>query len=261
MKLIKGLDLKPFLRTIWINQKARDNWEKPIQEISKFVQRLEFLSVQKDQRRCATITINARSLVEFTSAYPDLVFKSIQLTKVFSGFAHKHEAPGSEDKDFYVHLVASKSIRDTNMFYEAYCNGDHDIQGELLGFPKCCRDFFTRVWAKGYIDPIWQMGDRDNPHPYSNPLLRYLGVRVSFHIPCSFHCKETIEIAKERLMLIKDNRLIKLMEALLSMPMEWDCFHGIAQIKTPLFWIITSSTPCEEKHIVKIEGNFNPREA
>jgi len=50
------------------------------------------------------------------------------------------------------------------------------------------------------------------------------------------------------------------MEALLSMDMEWDCRHGIAQIKTPLFWIITSSMPTEERYVVKVKGTFMPRE-
>jgi len=260
MKLIKDLDLKPFLRTVWVNQKARDHWERPIQEISSLVQRLEILSVLEDQRACATTTISARELINFTSQYPDLIFKPIRLAKKFSGFAHKHEDPTSEDKDFYIHLVISKQLYHANQFYEAYQKGNHDIQGELLGFPKCCRDFFTDVWAKGYIDPIWQMKDRDNPHPYSNPLLRYLGIRLSFHIPCSFHCEETIKIAKDRLVLTRESELTKPMEALLSMDMEWDVLHGIAQIKTPLFWIITSSTPTEERYQVKIKGNFKPRE-
>jgi len=289
MKLIKDLDLKPFLRTVWVNQKARDHWERPIQEISSLVQRLEILSVLEDQRACATTTISARELINFTSQYPDLIFKPIRLAKKFSGFAHKHEDPTSEDKDFYIHLVISKQLYHANQFYEAYQKGNHDIQGELLGFPKCCRDFFTNVWAKGYIDPIWQMKGRTNIHPHSNPLLRYLGVRLSFHIPCSFHCEETIKVAQERLKLIENDKsimlteallhmpikwdflnvltqirtplsLIRLMEALLSMPMEWDCWHGIAQIKTPLFWIITSSTPTEERYQVKIKGNFKPRE-
>jgi len=260
MKLIKELDLKPFLRIIWMNRKAQDAWEKPIQEISTLIQELEILSVQEGQRACATTTISVRELVNFTSRYPDLIFKPIRLAKKFSGFAHKHENPGSEDKDFYVHLVISKELYHANQFYEAHNKGNHDIQGELLGFPKCCRDFFTDVWAKGYIDPIWQMKDADRIHPYSNPLLRYLGVRLSFHIPCSFHCIETIKIAQERLKLTRNDKLVKPMEALLSMDVEWDCLHGIAQIKTPLFWIITSSTPSQERHIVKIKGSFKPRE-
>ena len=260
MRLIKKLNLNPFLRVIWMNQIARDTWEIPIQKISNLVHNLEFLSVQKDQRACATTTISARELVNFTSRFPDLIFKPIRLTKKFSGFAHKHEDPGSEDKDFYIHLAVSKKLESLNKFYEAYNGGDHDTQGELLGFPKCCRDFFAKVWKKGYIDPILQMADKENPHPYCNPLLRYIGIRVGFHIPCSFHCRETIKVARERLLLTEENELTKLMEALLSMPMEWDCFHGIAQIKTPLFWIITSSTPTQVRHIVKIEGNFKPRE-
>jgi len=261
MKLIKGLELRPFLRIIWANKKARDAWEVPIQEISNLAQKLELSSIIEDQRTCATITTSARELVNLTSRYPDLIFKPLRLTKKFSGFAHRHEDPGSKDADFYVYLGVSKKLYHINQFYEAYKKGDHNIQGELLGFPKCCREFFSDIWPKGYIDPVWQMRDKDHPHPYSNPLLRYIGVRLSFHIPCSFHCKETIKVTKKRLSLIKENELIMLMEALLSMDMEWDCWHGIAQIKTPLFWIITSSTPSQKRHIVKIKGNFKPREA
>ena len=84
---------------------------------------------------------------------------------------------------------------------------------------------------------------------YSNPLLRYIGIRVGFHIPCSFNCNETIKIGKERMGLCKDKSIKKYLKYFLSMKMEWNCYHGIAIIKTPIFWIVYNSLPTEKNFL------------
>src|SRR5690606_41832588 len=33
---------------------------------------------------------------------------------------------------------------------------DHEIIGELLGFPACCAKNFVDKWAEGFFDPVWQ---------------------------------------------------------------------------------------------------------
>ena len=171
-------------------------------------------------------------------------------------------------------FLSSTAFTFAQEFKEAHFKGDHIKQGGFLEFPLCCREFFNEHWSKGYIDPIWQMVHPDkfvlienntlfyeveDCHPFSNPLLRYAGIRVGFHIPCSFNCPETIQIAEQRLTLMKEDDK-KLLIALLSMPMSWDCYHGTAIIKTPLFQIVMQSNPCTERFVVKVKGKFMPRE-
>jgi hypothetical protein len=105
------------------------------------------------------------------------------------------------------------------------------------------------------------MNGKGKTHPYSIPIMRYIGIRVGFHIPCSFSCSDTIDIADQRLSIAQDKDLVKLLIALLSMPMTWEVYKGVAIVKTPIFYILTQSIPTTEKYEIKIDGEFIPREA
>jgi len=192
----------------------------------------------------------------------DLVTLAVRYSAPFKGFAHKFHPAKGVDNNTNVPIIFAKELKDALNYRNAYEAGNHDAQGEFLGFPDCCRRFFNKAWP-GYYDPIWQIKNRDKFHPYSNPLLRYVGLRISFHIPCSFHCDKTIELALQRMRLAREinSDLAKLLEALLSMPMSWDVKNGIAVIRTPIFYIITSSVPTTERHLVEIGGKFIPKES
>jgi hypothetical protein len=261
MKLIKDLPIKPFCRMLWVSDEARRVWENPVKRCADMVNRLEVDSVEAGHRRCSWQTIDEYELPGFAKRMADkgLITLVVHYTGKFDGFAH-YTVPFETGKPKNVSVVISRSIEDARDYKTAFETGDNDKQGWFLGFPKCCREFFTDIWPKGYYDPIWQMADRENPHPFSNPLLRYIGLRVGFHIPHSFNCKATIELARQRLS-IADKHLSKILIALLSMPMSWEVLHGIAFVRTPIFYLIVSSVPSEEKYKVELQGKFIPREA
>ena len=263
-------------RLIWLTAAARDTWARPIIKASRAVQDLELESVLAGKRECCTTTIDPAGFFDFMKAHPDLDIRPLRRTKKFQGFAHRHEDP-APGEDFYIYAAVGRNREATRRFETAYQANDHVEIGRLLGFPECCGRFFSWVWPEGFIDPIWQMaagnvfGDPahegpermveiKDPHPFSNPLLRYLGLRVSFHIPHSFRCQETIDRTAGLLELV-DPESKTVLEALLSMPMEWDANHEIAQIKTPIFWLIINTTRTAERYQVKLAGKFIPKEA
>lgn len=274
MQLIEKGYVPSFHRIVWMNLSAKENWEHSIDDIAQEVQKLELLSVQEGQRACATITFKPEDLAKYQTEYPDLIFSVVRTARVFKGFAHRFQDP-RPGEPFMIHCVVSRDAVLAGKFREAHLDGDHVTQGKLLGFPHCCVKFFEYVWGEGFVDPIWQIaqnthlekaqnwGERhwsvERMHPYSNPLLRYIGVRAGFHFPCTFHCKKTIEAAEERLKLMNPD-LKQIMEAMLSMSMSWNVLHGIAEVKTPLFWIITGSVATVEKYEVHVQGSFEPRE-
>ena len=112
-------------------------------------------------------------------------------------------------------------------------------------------DGFHRIRVKGF--------------PYATSIMRYAGLRVSFHITHSLNCQETVEIAEKRMELarIVDPDKAKLIEALLRMPHSWDVLKGLAVIRTPIFYLITSSVPSKERHVVEVEYDapFWPKES
>jgi len=270
---VRLLDISPpgVSRIIWNSAAAKATWAEAIRRISSAVHAAEIRSVELGQRPCATLTIRHDELTGMSLRHPELVFLPIRNVKKFDGFSHAHHDIGSGETDYFIHLVVAREFSDAAKFRAAYFAGDNDAQGALLGFPECCRRFFSEVWPAGYIDPIWQAAMATpgaavddgqaivDAHPYSNPLLRYIGLRVGFHIPCSFQCAETIAQSETRLDLIDEGDR-KLLEALLSMPMTWDAYHGIAHVKTPLFWLVNTSVPCAERHTVEVKGKYIPRE-
>ena len=280
MKLIRPFEISPFCRTIWINRQAKETWSDIIPQISQFVQELEVLSVTRGHRRCAWQTIAEDTLINMERKWAEMGLVTVLVRYVgnWKGFAHKHIDPKPGEKRNACVIVA-RDVKDAMRFRDAHDIGDNFAQGEELGYPACCSRFFCDTWKHGFYDPIWQAALnseiiesettpklnrlRIRGHPYSNPAMRYIGLRVSFHICHSFSCPDTIKIADQRMGLAREinPNLAKLLEALLRMPQAWDCLNGIAIIRTPIFYVITSSVPCEKRHIVEIEGDFIPKEA
>jgi hypothetical protein len=77
-------------------------------------------------------------------------------------------------------------------------------------------------------------------NPYSNPLLRWIGVRATPHMPCSFHCQTTIRQGKEYMELMPDQEREWALE-LLNMPMLYSTLHGVGEVVTPIFKLSFSS--------------------
>ena len=275
MKLINNLELKPFLRIVWANEKARHTWEKEIQRISQAVQESEIISVAKNQRLCAWHTSPVRQLPAMTKKIMDLGLSifPIQLCGHWGqGFIHYTPPVRDDDPNPNVSVIICRKAIHAKQFQAAYNAGNHIIQGKLLGFPACCTKFYSEQWQAEYFDPIWQMTKsavNENvfqvdlyPNDYlwsCLPILRYIGLRVGFHIPCSFDCKNTKLIAVERFFII-DNDIQILLESILRMPMQWQVYRGIATIKTPIFTVITQSVPSQDKYTINLHGDFWPRE-
>ena len=273
MKLIDDFKMTPFTRTAWVSEAARDKWEGAIKSCAALVSDLEILSVEAGHRPCAWRTVSRAELPEFAKCCADrrLSVLPVRWVGLFPGNGFLHYTP---EGDSQAYCIIARDLDAALKFRAAFEAGDHDIQGEMLGFPLCCRKAFAENWKAGIFDPIWQAACADYPgwmpaenrlrkieaHPYSNPLLRYIGLRVGFHIPHSFNCQETIRIGIERLSLAKEKDLVAILEHLLSMPMEAQLLHGILQIRTPLFYVINYSVPTHEKYTIKVAGNFIPKE-
>ncbi len=268
MKLIENFIMMPFTRTAWVSTATRATWESVIYNCSALVSNLEVESVAAGQRPCSWQTMKRDALPAFTleCAKKGLAVLPVRWIGNFEGFIHY--TPEGNDS---VYCIIARRLEDALAFRDAFERGDHDGQGEMLGFPKCCREAFAENWKAGIFDPIWQCaisgkvhtGNRieiSDAHPYSIPLLRYVGLRVGFHIPHSFNCLETIAAGAERLSLAKDKELVKLLEALLSMPMRAELFHGILTVRTPIFYIIQYSVPTEQKYTIEVAGSFIPKE-
>jgi len=280
MKLIPGFDLDFIMRTVWVTKEAKEAWAKVIPQISTLICNLEVESVVQGHRSVTWQTLDETYYMEHQAeAWENMGLASIPIKKVgqFAGFAHKH-APLVKDQPCNVCVIVAKSYDLCKEFRKAFVADDNFTQGALLGYPKCCSQFFCDMWPKGYFDPIWQAAEntpeenivrrgenflRIRANPLSNAALRYLGLRACFHIPCSFNCQPSIEIAEQRLALGEKSNpdLIKRLKTLMRMPHSWDSYHGIAVVRSPIFYAITASVPTAERYVVEVEGDFIPKES
>ncbi|MEM2086833.1 MAG: hypothetical protein QXF06_05450 [Archaeoglobaceae archaeon] len=270
MKIIQTeFELQNFLRIIYKNEASKGKYSKIFQEAQSFVSKLEILTVLEGLRKCAWQTIAEEQQLEYVKrlAKLGLITLPVRFSKRFEGFAHRfEEAKAGERRN--LSIIISKNIYDALEFEEAYWQGDHIKQGEMLGFPECCARFFSEVWAQGYFDPIWQIAKRSEIikknkkklvvrfHPLSNPLLRYVGIRFSFHIPCSFNCAQSVELASriERIARRANNELVDEFMRLLSKELSWSVNHGIAVVRDKEFLIIYNSVPTSELYEVELKS-------
>ena len=119
-------------------------------------------------------------------------------------------------------------------WFDAWKNDDIEAIGKLLGYPKCCRDYFAATWGKKSKDGTLQMsGDGNGP---VNIYLRWLGVRLIPHLPCSSHCKGSLIFQENMKSLAHSLGLdwqLRIVERILDWPLMYTALHGILEVTTP----------------------------
>lgn len=276
--LIQGLDVEPFARTVWHGPKAKSDWQDIFKKAKIAHDKAEYEMVKRGHRRAATTHLAHYNFDRIMDRIQNdgLVWLPIIRTKSYSGFSHKHFPADSRDPNTTVYGVLARNLEDANAFREASNHSqekpvDHETIGELLGFPKCCCDFFNNIWPT-YYDPMWQSAERTKGVIYEGKqkakvkgsvfctqLLRYGGFRITSHLPCSFKCEGSIEIGKvwwETMMETDRDNALALLK-ILSLPVNWSVLHGVAVIETPFFTTWTNSLPTKKKW----EINFQPEDA
>lgn len=269
------MHMHPFARVQWADPAYEATWAPRIARVAAAFHRLELLTVEAGIRRVATLHFRPEDLPRGVAelARKGLSYLPLRAVGTYSGFAHYHP-PVEPGKPWTYYGVVGRP-EDVTAFAEATERGDHAALGELLGYPACCRAFFSEVWTAGFIDPIWQgaknaalegaevveEGERllhiRGHYPETLPVLRYIGVRMVPHIPHSFRCEASREMARAWAEVARAEGLggeVDLALEMLGWGMEWSVLHGIAEVKTPYFRIWTNSMPSRGKWVVRLEG-------
>lgn len=280
------VDVKPFTRLVWNSESARSRYEHILNKAASLHDRAEYEMVRRGHRKCGTLHLaphNFHILAERLQK-DGMVWLPIQWSKSYSGFSHHHLPTTVGDPNSTCYGVMARSLEDAESFRTASSyNGrnagrvDHEIIGELLGFPPCCSRFFVEEWGNGYFDPVWhsaiktQMGNvvadriievEGNIHTHQ--MLRYYGFRITSHFPCSLDCEKSIEVGDIWLDVMRqiDPDTTDYLLEILEMPLIWSCLHGIATVETPAFTLITNSLPTKKRWSVMYNapGKEKPRD-
>lgn len=280
---MKRLDfvLPEFFRHMWTSEAARAAWEPRMRAVSSAIRELEWLTVENDARPCGMAEL---SLEELASKAPDWVKRGLELIPLARDartcspcqLASLPYVPRSPSR--YVMGFAKK--QHARALTEAFKSGNNEAIGKLLGYPDCCIDFFLKVCVRlGHLDTTWPMACAASdtlrtpdevdtirvPRPSpANILLRGLGVRAVFHLPCGFGCAESLEVSERLIAVGRTEGFAQEMEWLCEMlrwPMEWSALHGIAEIKTPVLKCCLSTDATPTLYRVLVEGSAVPKEA
>lgn len=277
-------------RIQFANKESLEIWGEKINQSRLLYPKLEVETVKHDLRKCMIshrVTPDRYDEYARNFAKQGLVFVPIvkegQRKGGFSHVSSQYEA----GKPFSYRAVVAKTTQDAEDLIHATLKNDDIAVGHLLGFPFCCSSFFDKEWKNGYHDPIWQQAvntkdaryrfveDKEfginNKHilrlkaGYSeiHSVFRYIGVTILSHMPCSFDCDESLEVANQWIDLARQEGFEGLDETLeiMSLPFEWDAYKGLAIINTPVFKLAVTSMNCYPHYIVQKESNFYPKEA
>jgi len=250
-------DLSPFTKISWKGEELRVMWQPRIARISKLHSNTEYEMVKQGHRDCATLHIDWTNFEDLITKIMDdgLVWLPIVRSKRYGGFSHKHLYTHRGDPESFVYGVLARDLETAKTFVKASQNPtDHILLGDLLGYPRCCSEFFTIVWGIGEFDPLWSIsasteGQIESEcgqtprtisvscHPFANQFLRYFGLRITTHFPCSLKCKETLKVGKIWFEVMRelDATAAEWLMEILKLPLEWSALKGIAKVDTPLF--------------------------
>jgi SAM-dependent methyltransferase len=178
--------------------------------------------------------------------------------------------PLREGKPFNYRCAMGR-VSDVRLLESAYLSRDDEAVGRLLGYPSCCTSFFNRVWVdEHFVDTTWPMAQntdekRSVTHTHveipevsrCNILLRWLGPRMVFHLPCSFNCQPTFELADKFAQIARSagfHQEMGWLEEMLSWPVEWKASNGLAEITTPVGTVSTVTDATAETYRVSYRG-------
>jgi len=252
-----------FLRTIWASDDARAYWEPKIQAVSRAWPLVERATVERTLRPGALQSVAPEQM-------PELQQWSLRtgIPMVMVGMEGATGSYGNASIPYQAGAPFTYRVyfgRDPATFLEAWQDSDNIAIGAMLGFPSCCVAFFEKYWRKqGWRDlTVPAIGDSDaaNLIRHTNVLLKPLGVRPVFHLPCSFLCQPTCELGEDILGLMPDLGYAQeaaWLEALLSMPMEWSSLHGVAMVVTPILKLVYASDPLPKKATFRLQSHAFP---
>ena len=189
-----------------------------IQELQQIfhsiIKSLEVLYVIEGTKPCARILVfedDLERVVDFlkdkriNAAISDFkVLKQKIQSEFYSDASTKIPKDADEKGYFFVYLSKNKEIAEKAKFLEE--NNKHMELGLLLGYPKCCCEFFERNFDGKNTDLTLKVLENSDGYEfefYNNIAARHFDVALLSHLPHSFECKPSVEIAKNNLKIIK----------------------------------------------------------
>ncbi len=254
------------IRLAWVSDDVRSLRQPMMRKIARAWAEVEWRSVSAHLRRCALCLVSSADFVNLAAQAASCGLKAMPLR-----VEETRSIPGPATMMLHVVIVKKRDARE---FKSAWIGGNSEAMGDLLGYPPCCRQFFQRIFVEQHFtDPVWAIAQASrlsrredgsivlSGPPLLNLLLRSIGLRAIPHFPCSMDCTDSLALAERFMDLGKSlgySDEIQGLNEMLSWPAEWSALHGIAEIRTPIVKISTSTDATAEKFTIRWIGDGYP---
>lgn len=175
---------------------------------------LEILYVIEGAKPCARVLVfedemekvlNLMNEHKLTYSVSDFkVLKQSLQSDFYSDKSIKISKDDSRKGHFFIYLSSNKDLAE-----KAKCAEEKNRYFELgliLGYPKCCCDFFEKNFNENNTDltlkTLKYSSGLEFPF-YTNIAARHFDVSLLSHFPHSFNCEPSVEIAKNNLKVIE----------------------------------------------------------
>lgn len=189
-----------------------------IQELQQLfrsiIKSLEVLYVIEDVKPCTRILVfedELNKVIDFlkykkiNAAISNFkVIKQSAQSEFYSDKSIKIPKGAAENGYFFLYLSKNREMAEKAKFLEE--NSKDKELGLLLGYPKCCCEFFERNFNNKNSDLTLKILENSDGYEfpfYNNIAARHFDVSLLSHFPHDFQCRPSIEIAKNNLKTIQ----------------------------------------------------------
>jgi len=257
--------LPEWTRWAWASMTEREYWYPIFKKLSNLRDHIEWLTLIEGVRPAIYQSVDPKHLFEKMNVAMKNGFSVIPIAQI-----QKNEGYSSGSENFDIssgwnyRVIITKQEHANEIINIPNLADNNAKLGEILGYPKCCQDFFLRTWGSGQVDTTWdqyaETGSADGPVE-ANMLWRWMGVRWVSHLPCSFQCQATVDIGRQTREIMRKHGLveeIKAIDTILSWPTKWSGINGIAEIVGPCLKVSTRTdwAPPSDKRWFERKGGY-----
>lgn len=258
--------LPEWTRWAWSSMQEREYWGFLIQRAAQTYVELERIAVVKGIRSACYQTVNVNGLVQLNgwALKNNLLVVPIDQKNTTDNYqSGSSELDPNKPIEYRVLIIRPEML--LKIQNAKNIANDNELLGEVLGYPKCCRDFFMRTWGAGQVDTTWdQYATTFNAFGpvEANILWRWKGIRWVSHLPCSFQCEATVQQGRLMRQLAKEEGFFEeahTIDTVLSWPVKWSGVNGIAEIVSPTLKISTRTdwAPPSDNRVFERSGMYH----
>lgn len=257
----QSMTISPIRKSNWKTGGARDYWEPWLGGFRQEVvleYTIRILADPTHPQSAAVIRIGDEGTMELAqlAGDHDLRFDQISTfgqggSSIFLEYPNLLDIGGVNKRN----MAIATSQDELEEFIEAITASPNTEESyrtaaEHLGMPSCCTDFHVENALNMRADPLYEIAcntssaemheeNRSNIIlPTSDPLLniawRYQEWSFIQHLPCSFDCEESGDIARRNYDVIAECTSQDRAEYLLSwlkLPLTWSGYHGLVNLR------------------------------